>query len=322
MKNHFIKNIEIRDFKCFDNFKADGFARVNLIGGKNSVGKTALMEACLINTAAQNIKCFYTSLIAVKLMREAINNLETYSEERTYLLSLLELSKGVFISTNKSTCSFKVDDLDGIKKYYFKVDDKSKIININDFTPEPEDTENIVFINSSAQSDSILIKTYAYLQKIDKEEYLNKLLNKLNPKIDGFKVIKETPQCKVGDKYIDLTEMGDGVRHLISIVISLYATKNGYLFIDEIDNGIHYSMLDNIWEIILKVSEDLNVQVFATTHSKECIESYARIIKKLNEKEATYTILSMLKDGSIDAGVYNTEMLINTLEQNHEVRGW
>ena len=48
MSEHFIKNIEIRDFKCFDEFKAEGFGRVNLIGGKNNVGKTAFMEACYI----------------------------------------------------------------------------------------------------------------------------------------------------------------------------------------------------------------------------------------------------------------------------------
>jgi AAA15 family ATPase/GTPase len=30
-------------------------------------------------------------------------------------------------------------------------------------------------------------------------------------------------------------------RHLVSIVTSLYAAENGYLFIDEMDNGIHYS---------------------------------------------------------------------------------
>ena len=45
MSEHFIREIEIKNFKCFEDFKAEGFGRVNLIGGKNNVGKTALMEA-------------------------------------------------------------------------------------------------------------------------------------------------------------------------------------------------------------------------------------------------------------------------------------
>ena len=50
MQEHFLKNIEIIDFKCFKNFKAKDFKRVNLISGKNNVGKTALLEASYINT--------------------------------------------------------------------------------------------------------------------------------------------------------------------------------------------------------------------------------------------------------------------------------
>ena len=48
MSEHFIKDIEIKNYKLFKNFKAGGFGRVNLIGGKNNVGKTAFMEACYL----------------------------------------------------------------------------------------------------------------------------------------------------------------------------------------------------------------------------------------------------------------------------------
>jgi AAA15 family ATPase/GTPase len=61
-------------------------------------------------------------------------------------------------------------------------------------------------------------------------------------------VIDEKPQCKVNGQYLEITEFGDGVRHLISIVTSFYASENGYLFIDEMDNGIHYNLLDELWK--------------------------------------------------------------------------
>ena len=62
-------------------------------------------------------------------------------------------------------------------------------------------------------------------------------------------------------------------------MISMLILENKTLFIDEIENGIHYSLFDNMWEIILKISKDRSVQFFATTHSKECIESYNKISK-------------------------------------------
>lgn len=52
---NFIKDINIVQYKCFNKFKADGFKRVNLIGGKNNVGKTAFMEACYLLSNSFNI---------------------------------------------------------------------------------------------------------------------------------------------------------------------------------------------------------------------------------------------------------------------------
>jgi AAA15 family ATPase/GTPase len=72
MNNHFIKNIEIKNFKCFEDFNAEGFGRVNLIGGKNNVGKTAFIEACLVNVYAQNFNSFITSLHSIKFRREIL----------------------------------------------------------------------------------------------------------------------------------------------------------------------------------------------------------------------------------------------------------
>jgi len=60
MSEHFIRNIEIKKFKCFENFKAEGFGRVNLIGGKNNVGKTAFMEAIYISNSKNNIENIIT----------------------------------------------------------------------------------------------------------------------------------------------------------------------------------------------------------------------------------------------------------------------
>jgi len=46
-----LKEIEIQNFRCFEQIKISGFERVNLIGGKNNAGKTALLEALFLNVA-------------------------------------------------------------------------------------------------------------------------------------------------------------------------------------------------------------------------------------------------------------------------------
>ncbi|MBN2783114.1 MAG: ATP-binding protein, partial [Campylobacterales bacterium] len=143
--------------------------------------------------------------------------------------------------------------------------------------------------------------------------------------IVNFKIIGgDTPACKIIDRdgYYDLGDSGDGLKHYISIICALYACEDGYLFIDEIDNGIHYTQLDRLWEIILTISKEQNVRVFATTHSKECIESYARVAKKLEDEDISFIELGKDKNNELKAMTFPYEWFIDEIEQNHEVRGW
>jgi AAA15 family ATPase/GTPase len=97
--------------------------------------------------------------------------------------------------------------------------------------------------------------------------------------------------------------------------------ENGYLFIDEIDNGIYYEHFDRLWEIILKLSKETNCQVFATTHSKEMLESFARVAKKLEEKDISYTLLVKSKQQEIKSITDDYEMILDNISDGRELRG-
>ncbi|MFK5971030.1 MAG: AAA family ATPase [Candidatus Marithrix sp.] len=320
----FLTEIEINNFKCFDDFKADGFKRVNLIGGKNNVGKTAFMEACYVNVYAQDIYSFVYSLVDIKFTREALNILsnELINNKNIDRKKFLELSNGILIISNLNKSSYKIEENNGIKKYIFKFKDNDIEVNVNEFSLETLMLLNVRFIDNFGLSNSNIKELYSSIQKKDKEQFLNDILKEFDPQIENFKIIDNKPQCKVKNNYIEITEFGDGTRHLVSIVVSLFRTENGYLFIDEIDNGIHYTQLDKLWEIILTVSKELNCQVFATTHSKECIESYYRTAKKLEDKDITFIELGKNKENKIKAMVYPYDWFVDEIEQEHEVRGW
>ena len=315
-----LTNIEIKDFKCFKDFKAEGFKRVNLIGGKNNVGKTAFMEACCINVYSKNISTLTQCLSAIPYIRDKKNKINKYEKINTR--EEIEKSKDLVLHSNINNCSFKVIEKDGIIKYSIEIKSKKIFVNVNEFSFATEQVNNINFIDSIGFSYDTIKKNYASLQKLDKETYINSILNKFDNNIETFKVIGQNAECKVNGVYKEINELGDGVSHLISIVSSLYHSSNGYLFIDEIENGFHYSFLDELWEIILKISKDQNVQVFATTHSKECIESYARVSKKLEDEDITFIELGRNKANELDSIVMNSEMFLRFIKMGNEVRGW
>ncbi|RLA72465.1 MAG: hypothetical protein DRG24_02835, partial [Epsilonproteobacteria bacterium] len=162
------------------------------------------------------------------------------------------------------------------------------------------------------------------VQKQDKEEELFRYIEEFDKNVLNFKIIGgDRPQCKnIQGDYRDLNEFGDGLKHYISIICSLYACENGYLLLDEIDNGIHYTKLDKLWELILNISKEQNIQIFATTHSKECIEAYARVAKKLEDKEISFIELGRDQNNVIKAITMSFDRFQDELSMDNEVRGW
>jgi len=73
---------------------------------------------------------------------------------------------------------------------------------------------------------------------------------------------------------IPLRTFGDGLNRLFGIILSLCNARNGVLLVDEIENGLHYSVQTAIWRIVFRLAKSLNVQVFATSHSWDCVRAF------------------------------------------------
>lgn len=76
---------------------------------------------------------------------------------------------------------------------------------------------------------------------------------------------------------IPLGSMGDGMRRLMALATSLAFTKDGCLFVDEIDTGLHYTVMSDMWKMVISKAISSNTQVFATTHSWDCIEGLSQL---------------------------------------------
>lgn len=318
MNEHFLTEIEIKQFKCFIDFKASGFKRVNLIGGKNNIGKTAFMEACFINVHTINVNTMITAIHNIKFMRENLNFINKIINHHIFL----DATRIYNAKSNLSNTEFFIIEKDATKEYQVNINGVSKAINAKELNVIVEYVNNIKFIDNFGWTDNDLVTAYQSIQKQDQEKELNVFIREFDESIEQFKVIGDKPQCKVNGVYRDIVEFGDGLRHYISIICALYACENGYLFIDEIDNGIHYTQLDRLWELILTLSKKTNCQVFAITHSKEMLESFARVAKKLEERDISYTILVKDKQQEIKTIAMDYEMLLDSMAQGHEVRGW
>lgn len=73
---------------------------------------------------------------------------------------------------------------------------------------------------------------------------------------------------------VPLKTFGDGLNRVFGIILSLCNARNGVLLIDEIENGLHYSVQTAVWRTLFRLARDMNVQVFATSHSWDCVRAF------------------------------------------------
>ena len=128
---------------------------------------------------------------------------------------------------------------------------------------------------------------------------------------------------KGSDKRIPLNSMGDGMSRILQLILSVFPAKDGVLLIDEFENGLHFSVQEEVWKIIFKLAKELNIQVFATTHSWDCIESFTKVAIESPEEGVLLKVSkSRLNsdNGKVIATVYDEKELASITASDLEVR--
>lgn len=118
---------------------------------------------------------------------------------------------------------------------------------------------------------------------------------------------------------VPLTSLGDGAIRLFGVALALANSRNGFLVIDEAENGIHYSVQRDYWRMILQTAHKDNVQVVATTHSWDCVKGFAQAATEFKDAEGVLVRLERDDDG-MRAIEYSEEELRVAAEQGIEVR--
>ena len=344
MEEHFIREIKIQQYKSLQNFHAEGFARINLIGGKNNVGKTAFMEACYL---ISNLQDFYQkndekiereklyfelikSFFSLQMNRYGVDFLLSWLAESVSLNNFSDLEIEI---PNKYKLFVKENEVypnrflkqnywnDGFFELY-KYEKNKYFYTLKEKKNAMPELGFYKFVTMCSNNQTNIRKLLSKIKRDDRNDELNGYLSKL---FNITKIDMTDEDILLFDKdrkAYRLSEYGDGVKNFINIILTILYDKERVVFLDEIENGVHYTKFDAMWKIIFYLSQENSVQIFATTHSKELIESYARVSKELQDESVTYIKMTQLDDGNIMAGVRDYEMLQSSLENDHEVRGW
>ena len=201
---------------------------------------------------------------------------------------------------------------------------------VNDNSKESPEKLNCVYIGPNLPSNEALVE---FIDKValTEEDYRPKeaLELILDYKIYGIAVVgrdkKSRPRVMVKlskqEPRVPLKRLGDGVMRLFGIAAALVKSRNGLLLIDEVENGIHYSVHEKLWTMILKAADEHNIQVVATTHSWDTIAGFARAMQNPKIKSFNSTLVRIEGQGeNAQAVEYSKEEIKTASQHNIEVR--
>ena len=369
-----INYISIENFRCFQQSTFKNFSNINLIGGLNNSGKSALLEAILLLLSPQ----LETITLLNKYRNEIVTKKNTFDKTWDYLFFNANKSQPIKLSTTSNLYHHEYclairksenDQFNNVA-FYEKLKNsneknleqalkdfelftlKQNIIHSLDLYITDNELEDS-FIGSFSFTDSgrlTMLETPTYLfnqvayrpaKQIISPSQLSKLLDitidkgYLNDIIQTIKIIDysiidirviENKVLLSRDKvsYLPISLFGDAITSTLFMILTLFSLdENGFLLIDEVENGIHHSKHLNFIKHISALALRRNIQIFMTTHSSEFIKSfneYSLEDKTLSDK-LCYTELLRTRKNRIINNLIEPDVLKYKIDHSKKFRG-
>lgn len=301
-----LTSLAFTNFRGFGRLELKGLKRVNLVVGRNNSGKTSLLEGIALVSDPSQFHSLPTMFRphagdpSKRYFRWLLRDDETVREaivERGW-----DGGNAVIIFARKTSNQAHPSGATAI----------AEIGNLRVLALPGEKRLICRIVPVQHHSPEVLVKLFAAaVKRKGGEERIEKLLHEVDPRIvkvriepseDGIHVLVDLGLSEM----LPVSQVGQGIYRLIAIFSEMIGEKPDVCIIDEIENGIHHSMLEQVWTGIAAAAENLDVQVFATTHSQECIEAaHAAFVKR---QTYDFSIVQLFRlEGAVQGKVLDRE---------------
>ena len=241
---------------------------------------------------------------------------------------------------NQSNISLNADDTNILSnveegkyglKFNFKIDEKSFESQLRFDSANSTDATRILskqYVESlrctylSPKYDfSASIQGLKNILQNKDEHFIVEGLKLIEPRVKDFIFTDKEMLVDVGlARRIPVNMMGDGARKIVSLLTAVYDCKDGALLVDEISNGFHYSVMCNLWKVLINAAIRNNTQLFVTTHDTDSIKGLRdAAFGKFDDIVAAFKLLKT-SDDKLKAYHYSLESLDYSINQEIELR--
>lgn len=333
-----------------------GLARVNLLVGENNAGKTALLEAVQLLVSGGDPGVLWQ---AGRRRGEVAFDAgdERGEEERKELVEIAHVFHGhawgdgsaIEIEADQGSVKCSVRDPAGIEEpptleIRSGASDTPRRIRLSRQggmvsempvfrrgapSPRPE-RQPVLFVGTESLDSRMLSLLWDEILRDALEGDVRDALRVIEPEVESVTMLPGAPfglgsraGVVVGIRgqrsRVPLGSLGEGMWRLLSVASALAFTRDGALFVDEIDTGLHYSVMADLWKLTLAQAQASNVQVFATTHSWDCIEGLSQVCRS-NPELAARVALQKIDRGLSHSVDFDGEAIVRMVRGDIDPR--
>lgn len=345
MASRILDSLEIKGFRAFEHLKIAHLGSVNLIVGKNSVGKSSVLEA-LMFYAKQGHPTVMSDLLESRY--EGTRSARTARDERPDIEEILYALRFLFFGrpqlkkeldefaisigptkpqSKKLSIQLQWYDSKGRKDIYLRQQalilwekDSGEIREIGEIDETypgvrvkfgkdifdypldrifswpvysvPKPWVKTSYVSASGLSLEEMGNYWDEIALTELQEEVKIASQMIVPGVEDINFVflnsrtrSRVPVVKLNGSRIPLHSLGEGSVRLLGLALSIVNAKGGMLLVDEIESGLHYSVHSYMWQFVFRLAERLNVQVFATTHSNDCVKGFQYAAKENEQVE-------------------------------------
>ena len=305
-----LERLHIRNYRVFNDLKIDQLGRINLIAGKNNAGKTSLLETIFLLAGGGNPKAaihphinrglasnvapslvdvtFWTPMFSGLDMSRAIEITAHHNQFGPLNLKIASKrmqNTEISLDRTAETAATNLSDMTALVFHYSGPNDQKVEGQIRIKGQEIEvrqDEIGFPFVATlllsrfeNLQEDA---RRLALLRKAKLGHFVLEALQIIEPRLQSVEDNSASGVPMIwGDiglyELLPLPVMGEGMTRIARLVLGIASAMDGVVLVDEIENGLHHSVLPKVWQAVDATAKQFKTQVFATTHSFECIEA-------------------------------------------------
>ncbi|HEU4888790.1 MAG TPA: AAA family ATPase [Thermoanaerobaculia bacterium] len=323
----FLDSLQIENYRGFRNLCIERLGRANLFVGRNNTGKSSILEAVRLLASRGSEEVLW----AILESHDEIRAGTSHPENRLYAIRQLvhgrkwfdaEIRIGAMDDPRKSL-AIKIRDEEivttvGNSQRHLSLETEARTRDITSL----ETKLRQAYVPPEGLTAETSARLWDLITLTDLEQSVIEALRIISPDIERISFIGEhgqarIPMAKLANQArpIPLRSLGDGVGRMLGIALSLVSARGGVLLLDEVENGIHFTAQEQLWQLIFRLAHELNTQVFATSHSWDCIEAFQQAAALDPNEEAVLVRLDVHRDAITPTSFSERDLSIVTRDQ-------